>query len=205
MKETDVPAYNRVALSANVSIYAFYATRILERTGISMGKCLDVGCGGGYLGLALSRLSNFDFVFLDQSPAMLRCAETNIRAEGLAARSRIVQGRVQAIPLDDASVNLVVSRGSVPFWDDLPAAFREIHRVLAPLGRAYVGGGLGPPELRDALREQARREDPGWQGREHAIPRRDTAEYREALNAAGIANFTVTRSDEGTWIEFGKG
>ncbi len=205
MNVTDVQTYNRVALGINAPVYAYYARRILEKTGIAAGRCLDVGCGGGYLGLALARITALDFLFLDKSPEMLRRAAENIESQRLRDRASTLLAEVQAIPLADSYADLVVSRGSVPFWDELPTAFREIRRVLKPGGRAYIGGGLGPPELRDALREQVRRQHPEWHGRDCTIPRRDNSEYREALQAAGIELFTVTRSDEGMWIEFGKG
>lgn len=204
MNDSDIQTYNQIALGVNAPIYAYYAKRILEKTGISSGRCLDIGCGGGYLGLALSEMAELEFVFLDKSSEMLRCATENIRSRGISDRCRTILGEVQAIPLEDTSVDLVASRGSVPFWDNLPAAFSEIRRILKPDGRAYIGGGLGPPELRDALRKQVRKENPEWNTKEHTIPRRDNGEYREALQAAGLNQFTVTRSDEGMWIEFGK-
>ncbi|MFA7060883.1 MAG: class I SAM-dependent methyltransferase [Pedobacter sp.] len=205
MNESDVMKYNQIALGVHAPIYIHYADRILENTDISTGKCLDAGCGGGYLGLALSEITDLEFVFLDKSPEMLRCASENIRARGISDRACTILGEVQKIPLEETSIDLVISRGSVPFWDNLPEAFREIRRVLKPCGRAYLGGGLGPPELRDILQEQARRINPGWRGGAHNIPQRDNSEYREALQAAGIDRFTIIRSDEGMWIEFGKG
>ena len=57
-------------------------------------------------------------------------------------------GSVQDIPLEQDTIDLAISRGSVPFWEDLPTAFAEIHRVLAPGGQAYIGGGLGDPKTR---------------------------------------------------------
>ena len=202
MNESDVQTYNQVALGVNASIYAYYAGRIVDATGVVQGRCLDVGCGGGYLGLALSELTELEFVFLDKSPEMLRCAAENIQSRGICSRCRTIQGEVQSIPLDDASVDLVVSRGSVPFWDNLPTAFNEIRRILKPGGHAYIGGGLGPPELREALQDAAMKQHPEWRQKSSSIPKHDNSHYREALLGAGIERFTVTRSEVGMWIEF---
>lgn len=204
MKTTDVIDYNRVALGVNAPIYSFYAGRILEKTGIDSGSCLDIGCGGGYLGLALARITALDFVFIDMSPEMLRCAEENVVSHGLASRAVTMLGQVQAIPLSDESVDLVISRGSVPFWDDLPVAFREIKRVLKPGGRGYIGGGLGNPEMRAALWERLKKEHPEWQRKQRKVPHHEDRHYVDALEAAGIDSFTVTRNDEGMWIELRK-
>jgi len=204
MEASKVPAYNEVALKIKAPVYAYYAGRIYSKTGISSGCCLDVGCGGGYLGLALAKRTALKFLFLDQSPEMLHCAENNIAAGGLTARARTIRGMVQAIPLPDASVDLVISRGSIPFWEELPKAFAEIHRVLKSDGYAYIGGGLGDPSTRDAIEAQMKREYPKWKNKQHRPPRRDNKHYADALTAAGIDPFTVTRSDEGLWIEFRK-
>lgn len=204
MNVSDVDTYNRIALGINAPVYEYYADRILERTGIGSGICLDAGCGGGYLGLALARITALQFIFLDTSPEMLRCADENIAADGLKARAATLLGEVQRIPLPDSSVDLVISRGSVPFWDELATAFREIRRVLKPGGQAYVGGGLGDPKLREGVRARMEAEYPERQKRGNSIPRHDNRHYSDALEAAGIDSFSLSRGDEGTWIVFRK-
>jgi hypothetical protein len=67
-----------------------------------------------------------------------------------------------------------------------------------------VGGGLGDPKTRDAIRERMEKEYPEWQGRQLKPPRHDDSHYADALVAAGIDSFTVTRNDEGMWIELRK-
>ncbi|MDD2465889.1 MAG: class I SAM-dependent methyltransferase [Desulfobulbus sp.] len=204
MQPKDVLLYNEVALGVNAPIYTYYATRIVTRTGIVNGRCLDVGCGGGYLGLALARITSLDFVFFDQSPEMLACAEENITRFDCATRARTLHGRVQAIPLEDDSIDLVISRGSVPFWDDLPTAFAELHRVLRPGGQAYVGGGLGDPKDLDKIEKQRLLAHPHWKNKGHRPPHHDNQHYTDGLTQAGILSFAVNRSDEGLWISFSK-
>lgn len=204
MRPSEVPLYNEVALGVNAPIYAYYARRIVEQTRIVSGCCLDVGCGGGYMGLALARISALNFVFVDQSAEMLACAEENIHRFACADRARTLQGRVQAIPLEEDSVDLVVSRGSVPFWDDLATAFGEIQRILRPGGQAYIGGGLGDPATRSQIEEQRKQIHPEWRNKVPRPPRHDDQHYTDALTRAGIHPFTVSRCDEGLWIRFSK-
>jgi SAM-dependent methyltransferase len=80
----------------------------------------------------------------------------------------------------DASVDLVVSRGSVFFWDDPAQGIREAHRVLRPGGWAMIGGGLGSGY-------------PEWARREFM---RNRCEETAAQGAAALTRFTEERSPE---------
>lgn len=111
---------------------------------------------------------------------------------------------MQSIPLADDCVDLAISRGSLPFWEDLAAAFAEIRRVLRPGGHAYIGGGLGDPNTRAEMEEQRRRLYPEWRQKKRTPPQRDNRQYIEGLTKAGIDPFEVNRSDEGLWIFFQK-
>ena len=204
MHPNDVQTYNEVAMGVHAPIYSYYADRIVERTGVVSGCCLDVGCGGGYLGLALARITELDFVLFDRCQEMLCCAKHNIVHLKLGRRARPLCGNVQAIPLTDDSVDLVVSRGSLPFWDNLPTAFGEIHRVLRQGGFAYIGGGLGDPAMRAELEQRLHRRYPEWGRKNRRPPQRANHEYTDALTAAQIDPFWVNRSDEGLWIIFRK-
>jgi SAM-dependent methyltransferase len=201
----DAESYHAIATGPFAPLYPFYATRILARTGVCTGSCLDVGCGGGYLGLAVAEQSGLNLYLLDQSPAMLIKARENVLARSLSTPVEILEGRVQAIPLPDAAVDLVVSRGSIPFWDELPTAFREIFRVLRPGGHACVGGGMGTVEMRQAIFAEMRALDPDWRSGEHSrIPHHPEGYYEDALQEAGITGFVVTRGETGSWVEFQK-
>ena len=204
MRALDVQTYNAVALKIKAPIYTYYADRILKRTGIKSGSCLDIGCGGGYLGLALAKITRLDFIFFDQSYEMLCCAIENIILNSLTLQARTLLGRVQAIPLADSSVDLVISRGSIPFWEDLPTAFREIYRILKIGGCVYIGGGLGDPNTRAEIQDRILHDYPEWHQKQHKPPRHENRHYSDALIKAGIQSFTVTRNDEGMWITFQK-
>ncbi len=73
---------------------------------------------------------------------------------GLAAArgGEFLSGAAEAIPLEDRSVDLVVSTLSAHHWSDMPAAFRELDRVLRPGGEAWIYdlrfAAYGPKEIR---------------------------------------------------------
>ena len=198
-------AYSAIASEVFAPLYPYYASLIVDQTGIHSGKCLDIGCGGGHLGLALAADTDLTVSLLDQSNKAIRIARQNIRERGMEGRVNAVVAQVESLPFSDEFFDLAVSRGSVPFWQDLTAAFAEIFRVLKPGGQAYIGGGLGSPEIREKIRSTMRERDPEWHKEMPGkIPHRSVEEYCEALSGAGIRNFKVDRGDEGTWIRFQK-
>jgi SAM-dependent methyltransferase len=208
----NVSDYDEVARTINAPLYDYYARRIKEKTGIAEGVCLDAGAGGGYLGLALAKITDLDFIFLDMSAEALKKAKLHIVEDGLQTRAKTLLANVHSIPLAGGSVNLVISRGSTPFWKDPVGALKEIYRVLAPGGKAYVGGGRGTPEIRAQIEERMTRQGLRWpEGWRHGpasgksgpgrLPERD---YEPILRTTGIPTYEARRSDDGMWIHLWK-
>ena len=201
--------FDRIAREVFAPIYPVIAGQILRRTGIIRGHALDVGCGSGYLGLALAGQSDLELTLFDQSEDMLSLARKNITDRGQDDRVWTLHGDVARIPLPDNSTNLAVSRGSVFFWDKPALAFAEIHRVLAPGGRAVIGGGFGSAELKEQISRtmEARDKEPGqWRAKLKRNLSTETAQtYESALREAGVTDFGIELSEEtGFWITIGK-
>ena len=203
--DRDAAAFLAISREVFAPLYPYYANWFLKESGLTGGVCLDLGCGAGQLGLSVAAASDCFAVLLDQSPAMLRAAAEGAAEWGLAARARPLAADVHALPLPDGCVDLAVSRGSIMFWTDLPRAFAEIRRVLSPPGRAYLGGGLGPPAIRAAICRQMAARDPRWaKGVPPPRPGTEPETQARQRRAAGIEYFTITREDAGHWIAFGK-
>lgn len=196
---------DRIAKTAFAPVYPVIAEQILDRCGISRGRCLDVGSGPGSLGIALARASDLAVTLLDSSPEMLETAEGNIREAGLSGRLSLLRGDVHAIPLPAGSVDLVVSRGSVFFWEDLARAFSEIYRVLAPGGKTYVGGGFGTAELRDSIAAAMTKENPEWKSfRDKNLGPDNRARIAGVLADLGHRH-RIINDDSGLWVMMEKG
>ncbi|HOC44995.1 MAG TPA: class I SAM-dependent methyltransferase [Syntrophorhabdaceae bacterium] len=198
--EMNVLEFDRIAREVFAPVYRFIAEKIKVKTGVTEGLCVDLGAGGGYLGIELAKITDLKMYLLDSSLEMVDIARDNIINAGLAKRLRAIHGDVHNMLMPDSSVDLVVSRGSVFFWEDTTKAFREIYRVLAPRGIAYIGGGLGSPEIRKqvvAKLKEMGREFPlaGKKGKKD-----HQALFRRALKDAGITNCSVIRSEAGLWI-----
>ncbi len=205
MMKTSAAQFAATAGEVFAPLYPIVARRIRQETGMTRGRCLDLGTGTGLLGLAMARATDLEVLLFDVDPEMLVFARDNVEASGLSPRVRVVQGDVHQLPFPDASVDLVVSRGSIFFWQEPAGAFREVRRVLTPDGRAWMGGGFGTGELKQKITAEMKRRDPDWepQARERTSPSRIQG-FRLALKEAGIADFTMENDDRGFWIHFGK-
>lgn len=97
---------------------------------------VDVGCGPGDLVVAISRrLHDARIVGVDLSPSMLLWAGRHATTDG---RLRFIVGDAANLPIDDATVDLVVSTLSLHHWAEPSEAFAEIARVLRPGGAALI-------------------------------------------------------------------
>ncbi|MBM9615533.1 class I SAM-dependent methyltransferase [Desulfobulbus rhabdoformis] len=197
--------FDAIARTVFAPVYPVIAEQIIFHTGITRGTCLDLGCGSGYLGAAVARKTKLDMVFLDQSPEMLKLCARTIDENGLRGRAGLLPGDTGSIALPDGSVDLVISRGSIFFWEDLPQAFREIKRVLAPGGKTFIGGGFGNALLKQSIRLQMAERNQGKDQFGQKMRTNLGAEMRNRfeknLHQAGISNYSILHDEDiGLWI-----
>lgn len=193
--------YDAIANDVFAPLYPVVADLLLKRTGVSSGRMLDLGCGGGHLGYAVMAVAPFEGWFLDVSPDAVSLCRRRSFDLGLEERSLCFVGDVHAMPFEDGFFDLVVSRGSMGFWRDYPLAFREIRRVMAKGGRGYIGGGLGNHETLEKIKARMCEIDPDWPAsvrkRQRRVP---TDELREIIEHAGLECEVVESEDEGRWF-----
>jgi SAM-dependent methyltransferase len=118
---------------------------------------LDIGCGAGMdLLLSARRVAPAGrAIGVDPTPAMRESARASAAAAGLAAVVEVVEGRFEALPLPDASVDVVQSNGVLNLTPDKRAAFHEIARVLRPGGRLHLADVALDLDLAESERRQA--------------------------------------------------
>lgn len=181
-------------------IYPLIARQIVERCGTKKGICIDVGSGPGALAIALAKITDLNLYSLDISAKMHVIANKNIEKEGLKHKIFPVIGNVHQMPFSDGFADLIVSRGSMFFWKNKEASFKEIYRVLKPCGNAYIGGGFGSAELKDKIKQSVNNSKTDGIN----IPKINVKELESTLNRAQIEKYRIINDDSGLWILFKK-
>jgi SAM-dependent methyltransferase len=148
---------------------------------------LDLGSGGGIdVLLSARRVGPTGFAYgLDMTDEMLELAHRNA-AEAGATNVEFRKGRIEAIPLPDASVDVVISNCVINLSTDKAAVLAEIARVLRPGGRMGVSDVVSDDDLTPAERA-VRGSFAGCIAGALSF-----AEYRAGLEAVGLTDVAVT-------------
>jgi ubiquinone/menaquinone biosynthesis C-methylase UbiE len=135
--------YNAVAPRILRPLYRRVADDVATLPGLvaspEFKAVLEIGSGPGELGLEIARrLPGTEVVGIDLAEAMIARADERTRAERLDGRVRFVLADAAALPLGDASFDVVVSTLSLHHWAEPATVFAEVARVLRPGGVALI-------------------------------------------------------------------
>lgn len=120
-------------------LFAPFASRLLDTASPRTGdRILDLACGTGIVARhAASRLgSGAEITGIDRSAQMLSVARDTAAQQRLRIDWR--EGRAEALPLAESAFDLVLCQFGLMFFDDRPAAVREMRRVVTDGGRAFI-------------------------------------------------------------------
>jgi len=147
---------------------------------------LDLGSGGGIdVLLSARRVGPTGKAYgLDMTDEMLALARENQRKSGLE-NVEFLKGQIEAIPLPDRSVDVIISNCVINLSADKDRALAEAFRVLKPGGRLAVSDvvvrGEIPPEIRRSVEL--------WVGCISGAL--DESVYMEKLTRAGFADVSI--------------
>jgi SAM-dependent methyltransferase len=98
-------------------------------------RVLEIGCGLGTDGARFAR-AGANYTGVDLTEAAVSLARRRFELEGLQGEFRVADA--EGLEFADESFDIVYSHGVLHHTPDGAAAVREVHRVLAPGGRAVV-------------------------------------------------------------------
>lgn len=157
--------------------------------GARPARILDVGSGPATAAHSLRTWApDAEICAVDAALPMLKAAERNTRGRWLRRRPvERVCADLRSLPFADSSVDFLFSNLALQWVEDLPAAFAEFRRVLAPNGLLLLStfGEQTLLELREAF---AHADDVP-----HVSPFTAIAPFGDALVAAGFADPVLDR------------
>jgi SAM-dependent methyltransferase len=136
----------------------------------------EVGPGGRVIGV-------------DMTPQMLERARRNAASTG-RANVDFREGRLEALPVEDASVDAVTSNCVINLVPDKAAVFAEVARVLKPGGRMVVSDIVLDAPLPEAVKTDIA----AWVGCISGAMRRE--EYVALVEGAGLGSVDVLKDDD---------
>lgn len=151
-------AYDRGVQAAFREVFPVLARDLLGEVA-GARRILDAGCGPGQFTIqAAEALPQTEVWGIDLAPTMIELARFHAAQSPAASRLRFEVGDVARLPFPDGHFDAVISSGSIKHWPDPVAGLRELHRVLAPGGRAFIAemNRLAPAEAVAAQRERLR-------------------------------------------------
>ncbi len=154
-------------------------------------RVLDLGSGGGIdVLLSARRVGPTGYAYgVDMTDDMLTLARSNA-AKARATNVEFLRGQIEAIPLPESAVDVVISNCVINLSTDKPAVLAEMFRVLVPGGRIGISDVVAEDRLTEADRTAAGSYVGCIAG---ALSR---SEYLDGLAAVGFTDASVTFTNE---------
>lgn len=142
---------------------------------------LDLGCGAGFdCFLASKKVGETGRIIgVDMTKEMIVKAKENAEKQGIK-NTEFLLGEIESLPIEDNSVDIIITNCVINLTPDKSKAFKEAHRVLKIGGRIYLSDIV----LLKELSEQQRNDDDLLSGCVAGALLKD--DYLEKIKSAGF-------------------
>jgi demethylmenaquinone methyltransferase/2-methoxy-6-polyprenyl-1,4-benzoquinol methylase len=141
MFDAIAPRYDFLNHLLSAGIDRYWRARAIRSLGLTgRERVLDLCTGTGDLAIAArkARPGAARVIGVDFAAAMLAVGADKLRRERLSGGVTLVRGDATRVPVADASVDCVTIAFGIRNVEDVPAACRDMHRVLKPGGRLAI-------------------------------------------------------------------
>src|ERR1035437_5842317 len=148
--------------------------------------CVDLGSGRGNDVIRLAEdVGEKGFVYgIDISEGMIAKAIANLEKFEVQ-NAKILKAELEQLPLENDSVNLVISNCTINHAADKQAVWNEVYRILKVGGRFVVSDIYATQPIADEYRNDPEAVAECWAG---AVTR---SEYLQTLNDAGFTSVRI--------------
>ena len=151
---------------------------------------LDLGSGGGFdCFLARRQVGDTGKVIgIDMTPQMIDLARTNATKLGYT-NVEFIEGSIEALPMNDDSIDVIISNCVINLSLDKQRVFQEAFRVLKRGGHLAVSDVVATAELPDVIKQDLNLHAGCVAGAEHV------SVIENMLRNAGFTEITLTPKD----------
>jgi ubiquinone/menaquinone biosynthesis C-methylase UbiE len=178
-------------------VYPYLAKQVISVLPEESHEMLEIGPFSGGISFELAKtIRGCSITIVDSMERTTGYLAGEARLRHLSGSIRVIRGDLSKLPFHAETFDAVIFRGAFFFLDE--SMLRDIHRLLAPRGVGFVGGGFGvftPRELIDAIARESRRLNQKlgrkWVTRDHV---------EEMVMRAGLERCAKVIEDGGLWV-----
>ncbi len=201
---------NKAATNVLKPVYPYLARYITDTFSLQdkRGVGIDVGGGPGSLVAELCKYTDqIYWTNADINPWYLPYVNQKAQNNNCIHRIAFIKADATDLPFKDDFAEVIVSRASFHFWDNMEKGFSEVKRVLKPDGKAIIGRGLPPNMPTDtarAIREKQNHRITGYEPEDFAD------DFKKIMNKLKIKDYKIiipkpeASVQYGIWIIFSK-
>jgi len=200
--------------SALSPVYVPLADYLTERFALEdqSGIGIDLGSGRGDLIIELAKRSpRMHWINADINTKVFAGFFNKAASAGVSERVSAQLADAKSLPYRSNYADIIVSRGSFPFWGGVEAGLNEVNRVLKPGCSAYIGRGFSenlPVDIARSIR-QRQKQNRHWPN--YDVDQTAT-ELADIMKRMGNKNYTIHRPkpagsqgvNYGIWLEWRK-